>query len=54
LFSINADFYTAVINIPLSQARAQSVRSYLASQGVSASRIDAQGYGLKKPPEGGF
>ena len=37
------------INIPLSQARAQSVRSYLASQGVSAGRIDAQGYGSSNP-----
>src|SRR5574344_2892520 len=33
------------INIPLSQARAQSVANYLASRGVSTSRINAQGHG---------
>ena len=37
------------INIPLSQARAQSVASYLASQGVSTSRINAQGQGSANP-----
>ena len=37
------------INIPLSQARAQSVASYLASQGVSTSRINTQGQGAANP-----
>ncbi|RZJ23259.1 MULTISPECIES: OmpA family protein [unclassified Acinetobacter] len=37
------------INIPLSQARAQSVASYLASKGVSTSRINAQGQGSANP-----
>ena len=37
------------INIPLSQARAQSVASYLASQGVSTTRINAQGHGAANP-----
>ena len=37
------------INIPLSQARAQSVKNYIASQGVSSSRIDAQGLGSSNP-----
>ena len=37
------------INIPLSEARAQSVASYLASQGVSTTRINAQGKGSANP-----
>ena len=37
------------INIPLSQARAQSVASYLAAQGVSTTRINAQGQGAANP-----
>lgn len=37
------------INIPLSQARAQSVASYLASRGVSTTRINAQGLGSSNP-----
>lgn len=37
------------INIPLSQARAQSVANYLASQGVPTSRINAQGQGAANP-----
>ncbi len=37
------------INIPLSQARAQSVKNYLSSQGVSSNRIDAQGLGSSNP-----
>ncbi|KGT47420.1 MULTISPECIES: OmpA family protein [Acinetobacter] len=37
------------INLPLSQARAQSVASYLASKGISTSRINAQGLGSANP-----
>ncbi|MGY0202963.1 OmpA family protein [Acinetobacter soli] len=37
------------INIPLSQARAQSVANYLSGQGVSSARINAQGYGSSNP-----
>lgn len=38
------------INIPLSQAHgAQSVKNYLAGQGVSGGRIDAQGLGSSNP-----
>lgn len=37
------------INIPLSQARAQSVASYMASRGISTARINAQGHGSANP-----
>lgn len=40
---------TDAINIPLSQARAQSVASYLATKGISTSRINAQGLGSSNP-----
>jgi outer membrane protein OmpA-like peptidoglycan-associated protein len=37
------------INLPLSQARAQSVASYLGTKGVSTARINAQGLGSANP-----
>ena len=37
------------INIPLSQARAQSVANYLAGQGLARTRINAQGQGSANP-----
>ena len=40
---------TDAINLPLSQARAQAVASYLATKGVSTSRINAQGLGSSNP-----
>lgn len=36
-------------NIKLSQGRAESVVSYLASQGVTKERLQAKGYGLSQP-----
>lgn len=36
-------------NEALSQARAEAVRSYLVSKGVSSNRIEAIGYGASKP-----
>lgn len=36
-------------NMRLSQQRAQSVKEFLASQGVEASRMSAQGYGETQP-----
>ncbi|MDY6486077.1 OmpA family protein [Acinetobacter faecalis] len=37
------------INIPLSEDRAQAVASYISSQGVSTTRINAQGQGAANP-----
>ncbi|HEV2206570.1 MAG TPA: OmpA family protein, partial [Candidatus Acidoferrales bacterium] len=37
------------LNIPLSQARATSVVSWLAAHGVAQSRLDAQGFGSTRP-----
>ena len=37
------------INMPLSQARAQSVASYIASRGISTTRINSQGMGSANP-----
>lgn len=37
------------INNPLSVNRASSVESYLASQGISSSRMTSRGYGSKQP-----
>ena len=40
---------TDSINLPLSQARAQSVAQYLAGRGVANSRINVQGVGAAQP-----
>ncbi|MCC6558009.1 MAG: OmpA family protein [Polyangiaceae bacterium] len=37
------------LNVRLSKARAQSVRSYLIAKGVSPDRLSAEGYGPDKP-----
>ena len=39
----------ASYNQELSQRRAQSVRDYLVSRGISADRVTAQGFGLTRP-----
>lgn len=37
------------INVPLSQARAETVRQYLVSKGVPATQLSAKGYGSQRP-----
>ena len=39
----------AAANMALSKARADTVKMYLVSKGVSAERLDARGYGVTKP-----
>ncbi|HZK75548.1 MAG TPA: OmpA family protein [Candidatus Kapabacteria bacterium] len=39
----------AALNVQLSQARAQSVETYLVSKGISVSRMRVKGYGDTKP-----
>jgi len=36
-------------NLKLSKDRAESVKSYLVSQGVNSSRVEAIGYGESQP-----
>jgi OOP family OmpA-OmpF porin len=43
---------TRETNTALSQARAQSVVSYLAAKGVDRSRMNAKGYGFDRPLKG--
>ena len=40
-------------NLELSQDRAQKVLDYLVSQGVSAERLEAKGYGESRPLQQG-
>ena len=40
---------TAAINIPLSQRRAESVRQWLAANGIAAERLTAEGKGPNEP-----
>jgi OOP family OmpA-OmpF porin len=37
------------MNVKLSQARADAVRDYLVSKGVSADRLSTKGYGPDRP-----
>ena len=39
----------ATRNLALSQSRAEAVRDYLVSRGISASRLSAMGYGSRQP-----
>ena len=53
-YHLNISGYTdnvgnAASNLLLSQDRAENVKDYLIKQGVDASRITAEGYGLEDP-----
>jgi len=39
----------AAVNKPLSKARADAVRGYLISKGVSASRLETRDHGSRRP-----
>lgn len=38
-----------MVNIPLSEKRAESVKAYLLKKGLPANRVEAKGYGATKP-----
>jgi outer membrane protein OmpA-like peptidoglycan-associated protein len=38
-----------VVNIPLSEKRAEAVKAYLLKKGLPANRVEAKGYGATKP-----
>lgn len=43
------DYGTALGNMAVTQARAESVKTYLLSKGIASGRLNAQGYGSTRP-----